>query len=144
MARFRTSIETGLAPETVFDELADFTSVAEWDPSVSAARRIDEGPIVLGSRFLVTTDFLGRALTLRYEVVAYERPRTVVLEATTTRFVITDDITVTGDGTVHYVAGVEALGLARLVAPIVGVAFRLVGGRAATGLERHLQALGPP
>ena len=140
MARSATTIETGRSAEAVFDEVADLSAAPEWDPNVSSVTRVDEGPVRAGSRFLVTTDFTGRTQRLLYEVVEYDRPHRVAWRASTGRMVTTDAVTVAGSGRTTYERPVELKGAGRLVAPIAGLAFRLVGSRAAAGLARHLRA----
>ena len=53
MASYLTEQSSPAPAEVVFDDLADFVSIADWDPSVVAARRLTPEPIGLGSRFHV-------------------------------------------------------------------------------------------
>ena len=85
--------------------MADFSNARFWDPSVSRARREDDGPVGLGSAFALVARFAGRDVPLTYAIVAYEPPVKVVLEARR-GFVSRDTITVEeaagGGSLVHY------------------------------------------
>ena len=74
--------------------MADFANARVWDPSVSEARRVGEAPIGIGSAFDLVARFGGRDVPLRYEIVEYDSPRRVVLEARRPGFVSRDTITV--------------------------------------------------
>ena len=52
-AHFTTTIETNAAASDVFRYVADFSTVAEWDPTVEHAIRLDKGPLGEGARFEV-------------------------------------------------------------------------------------------
>ena len=49
MARYSTDDRLALAPAEAFAYMADFSNARFWDPSVSQARREDDGPVGLGS-----------------------------------------------------------------------------------------------
>jgi hypothetical protein len=66
MARFGTTVTSSADPQVVFDYLADFSTVAQWDPGVSAARLIDGVAGSAGARYLVTAEFFGRKIPLEY------------------------------------------------------------------------------
>jgi uncharacterized protein YndB with AHSA1/START domain len=50
MTHFRSDIEIQAPPERVFDVMTDVERWPEWTPTVSQARRIDPGPLAVGSR----------------------------------------------------------------------------------------------
>ena len=92
MARYIGTVTTTRASEEVFDYLANFSSVAEWDPGVREAYPVDAGGARLGTRFKVIARFLGRDVPLVYRTVEVERPHRVVLEAATGNVVSRDEI----------------------------------------------------
>ena len=94
MAHYTTTIESKLPAPEAFAYMADFANAREWDPSVSTAARLGDGPVGLGSAFDLVARFAGRDVPLRYEIVAYEEPKVVVLEARRPGFVSRDTITV--------------------------------------------------
>ena len=48
----------------IFAYLADFATVAEWDPGVKSAHLLGGEPGRTGARYLVKAGFLGRTLPL--------------------------------------------------------------------------------
>ena len=114
---------------------------ASWDPSVSEAHRVGEAPIEVGSAFDLVARFGGRDVPLRYEIVEYEAPRRVVLEARRPGFVSRDTITAepAGNGSVvHYDAMLAFGGIGRLFDPVMQRIFNRVGARAALGMQTAL------
>src|SRR5512144_139881 len=92
MARYTGTVSTSRAPDEVFDYLANFSSVAEWDPGVKQAVPINAGGVRQGARFKVVARFLGRDVPLVYRTVELDRPRRVVLEAENETLISTDAI----------------------------------------------------
>ena len=143
MARYVDTIDLPLPLEEAFDYLADFSTTAEWDPGVVAARRLTRGPVSLGSRFRVEVRFAGRPLALVYEISEYERPHRLVLRAEDDGLRSVDEITFVakGEGTrVTYEARVELLGLRALADPLLHLLFQQVGRTAVRGLRERVDA----
>ena len=121
--------------------MADFANARVWDTSVSEARRVGEAPVGLGSAFDLVARFGGRDVPLRYEVVEYDSPRRVVLEAQRPGFVSRDTITVDPGGSgsfVHYDAMLAFSGVGRLFDPVIQRIFNRVGARATAGMRTAL------
>ena len=141
MPRYSTTIASKLAPADAFAYMADFSNAHFWDPSVSQAARVSDGPIGLGSAFAVVARFAGKDVPLTYTIVAYEPPAKVVLEARS-GFASRDTITVEeapgGGSLVHYDALLAFNGLARLADPLMQLVFNRVGAKAKAGLETAL------
>jgi carbon monoxide dehydrogenase subunit G len=136
MARYTGTIPSRRTPAETFDYMADFTSVAEWDPSVKRAVRLDDGPVGKGSRFEVEVGFLGRTNTLTYELVEHDpATRRAVLRAEQGSMTSLDTITVAEDASVTYDAQLKLGGPARLFDPLLGLAFKRLGDNAASGLR---------
>jgi len=143
MARYVTRIESALPQAEAFAYMADFANARVWDPSVSKASRVDEGALEVGSTFDLVARFGGRDVPLRYEIVEYDSPRRVVLEARRPGFVSRDTITVepAGSGSVvHYDATLAFGGLGRLFDPIMQRIFNRVGARATLGMQTALNS----
>jgi hypothetical protein len=141
MPRYVTEVSSSLPPIEAFAYMADFANARLWDPSVSEARRVGEASIGLGAAFDLVARFGGRDVPLRYEIVEYDAPRRVVLEARRPRFVSRDTIEVetAGDGSiVRYDARLSFGGLGRLLEPVMQRAFNRVGARATAGLQTAL------
>lgn len=141
MARYETTIESTLSPGEAFAYMADFSNARHWDPSVDEATRASEGPLQTGSAFDLVVSFGGRKLPMRYELLSYDEPRGVVLEARNKRFTSRDTITVApaGDGSaVHYDAQLELKGAGRLFDPILQLLFNRTGAKAKSGMQAAL------
>jgi carbon monoxide dehydrogenase subunit G len=142
MARYRTTIQSKKSPEEAFEYLADFANAREWDPGVVEGESLTGQPIGPDSRFRLVSRFLGRRVPLEYRIVAYEPPRRVVFQADQAAVRSTDEIRLVpvGAGTsVTYDADLRLKGaLGRLMDPLLGLAFRRIGDRAAVGLGKAL------
>jgi carbon monoxide dehydrogenase subunit G len=140
MARYRTEQPFAGAPEAAFDYLANFESVAEWDPGVSEATRVDEGPLVVGSQFRVVV----KTGPLVYEVQELEPGRRIRLVAETSTLRSDDVITVLpadGGATVSYDADLSVRGWAVVFSPLLSLVFNRIGDKAAAGLRAKLDEL---
>lgn len=138
MARYIGSLDVDASPEATFDYLARFSNAEEWDPGVGEAEMVTPEPVGPGSAFILQVKAMGRSLPFRYEVVEYERPARVTLEARRSPFVSRDTITVepTPSGSrFTYDADLRLTGPARLLDPLLALAFRRIGDRAMAGLE---------
>jgi len=143
VARYLTKIESALPQVEAFAYMADFTNARVWDPSVNEACRVGEVPVGLGSEFDLVARFGGRDVPLRYEIVEYDSPRRVVLEAQRPGFVSRDVITVepAGNGSVvHYDATLTFGGVGRLLDPVMQRIFNRVGARATLGMQTALNS----
>ena len=140
MARFLDAIDLPTTPEEAFDALEDFSGVANWDPSVIWAKRLDAGPIALGSRFEVVLGAFGARATLEYALVAAERPHRLVFRADKGPLVSIDEITFSpreGGVRVTYDAQLQLTGAARVLDPLLQALFHWSGRRSAEGLRRY-------
>jgi len=141
VTRYLTTIESALPQAEAFAYMADFANARLWDPSVSEARRVGEAPVGLGAAFDLVARFGGRDVPLRYEIVEYEAPRRVVLEARRPGFVSRDTVTVGpagGGSVVNYDATLAFGGVGRLFDPIMQRIFNRVGARATLGMQTAL------
>ena len=141
MARYVTEIKSTLPQAEAFAYLADFANARFGDPSVSEARRVGEAPIGIGSVFDLVARFGRRDVPLRDEIVEYDSPRLVGLEAKRPGFTSRDVITVepVGSGSiVHYDATLAFSGLGRLFDPAMQQIFNQVGARATLGMQTAL------
>ena len=144
MARYVTTIESPRPQADVFGYLSDFSTTQEWDPGVAEAERLDEGPIVVGSRVRVVANFMGRKTPLVYEVTAIDPPNSITLRGENATVVSLDTMTFTetptGGTRVTYDAALTLKGPLRLFDPLLGLAFGRIGDRAAAGLRDVLGA----
>lgn len=146
MAWVRRSVVVDAPPDEVFAYMAAFENVAEWDPGVVEAGRLDEGSLDVGARFRVVAAFLGSRTELVYEIEKLEPPRRVVLRAENERFRSEDTIECSavpggpenGSTLLTYDARLVPKGALAMTDPVLQLAFRWIGNRAFWGLERKL------
>lgn len=140
MARYTTTVSSARSPEEAFLFMADFRNVESWDPGVSkVVQAAGEGP---GPEAAYDVSASGRVL--RYEVREYVPSTRVVFEAETPRVWIRDvvEVSSTSPGSaVLYDATVELKGLWMVANPLLSLAFKRMGDRAAAGLRRALEAV---
>jgi len=142
VATYRTSLSSPRPPADVFAYLARFSNAVGWDPGVVAAEDRSAGPPARGSAYRLVVRFLGLPVPLDYRIVEIDPPTRVVLQAENTVVRSTDVIEVApapgGGSTIDYQASLITKGLSAVLAPLVAVAFRRIGDRAAAGLRAAL------
>jgi len=144
MARFVDAIDLPLPPTAAFALVADFARLPEWDPGVAAARRLDAGPLGVGSRFVVDYDFLGRRTSLAYHVRSWDAPHRAVLAGGNDAVRSTDEITFMprGAGTrVTYEARLEPKGLLAFAEPVLQLVFPRIARAAVRGMQARAKQL---
>ena len=147
MARYQTRVRSLWTARRAFEYLCDLEHFADWDPGVRRATLVAGSAPGLGAAYDVTVRAMGRDLTLRYETVDFDPPRRVEVHADTATLRSSDVITV-GDNpgggcVVTYDAALSLKGLLRLADPLLGLAFRRIGDRAAAGLRAALEGTAP-
>jgi carbon monoxide dehydrogenase subunit G len=143
--RIREVIEVRRPLEEAFAYVADFTTMAEWDPGIAEARRITDGPIGIGTEFDVVALFRGSRVPFRYRVTAYEENRRIVLDGEGAKARSTDEITFepAAAGTrIVYEAELRLRGVRRALELFLGVTFEEMGRKAMVGLKAALDGGG--
>jgi carbon monoxide dehydrogenase subunit G len=141
MASYLTSVNTAWSPETAFDFMADLRNFAIWDPGVSSVRLVKSAGPGLGAAFDVDVHAGPRTITLRYETTEFQRPDRLLVVAATPTLISRDEIMVEkepGGARVTYDAELSLRGVLRLADPLLAIAFRHIGERAAASLRRTL------
>lgn len=141
MARYRTSISTPLVPSEAFAFMSDVSRFVEWDPGVKKVVRISGEGASVGSAYDLTIE-AGGTTVMRYEVKESDPPRRLSLVSRTSFLTSEDQITVepaSGGSVVTYDATLTLRGPLGLFDPLLGVAFKRIGDRAAAGLQRALK-----
>jgi carbon monoxide dehydrogenase subunit G len=80
--------------QEVFDLVADFGNLADWDPMFDESMRLDDGPLQVGSRFKVKGSLAGQTIDLDMEIVEYNRPQRVVVKGVGEGLETREDISV--------------------------------------------------
>ncbi len=138
------TVETDLNVEAAFSYVASFENIVEWDPGVTAARKITDGPAAVGTEYDLSLSYGGSPLSMVYRITEWDPPRRVVLEGDGDRSFAVDRISFlpTAQGTsVEYQADIRMKGIYRLAEPFLGRLFRKIGDGAAEGLDRRLSEL---
>ncbi|MDP1922820.1 MAG: SRPBCC family protein [Myxococcales bacterium] len=138
MPRYATTVSTSLSPAEAFAFMSDVRHFAEWDPGISRSVRV-AGDGAAGSAYELTVA-PGKTV-MRYEVTACEAPRLLRMLAKTRFLTSVDEIRVEPAGTgalVTYDAVLTLNGVLGVMDPLLGIAFKRIGDRAAAGLKRAL------
>ncbi len=69
MATLTRSLTVPTPLDRVAGYLCDLTTTAEWDPHTVRCRRLDDGPVAVGSRYEHSRAFHGYEVTIEMEVV---------------------------------------------------------------------------
>lgn len=141
MARYVMHVRSPKSPAESFAYMADLSNFAEWDPGVIKGEQVEGDGAGIDAAFDVIVKGVGGPLTLRYQTEAYDPPSAFVARAESRLLTSIDTITVVADGTgsiVTYDAELTLNGLLGLTDPILGLAFKRIGDRAATGLIEAL------
>ncbi len=139
----RFVVRAQAAPEDVFDRVADFARLADWDPFVRHVE-VDGGQLAVGTSYVLHS-LAGMAL--RYRVVQLDRPRCVVYTGGGRRWQGTDTITLSGSATtveINVTSELAFSGWVQVVGPVirslVWLGARLVSIPA---MRRHLARVEP-
>jgi uncharacterized protein YndB with AHSA1/START domain len=143
MAHYSATVTSDRPADEVFAYLADFRSVAEWDPSITASVHINgDDPIKVGAIFQVTTNTTLNDVVLSYETIELNRPHKIVLRGENDSMISIDTITIQGrpDGgaEVTYDAEIGLKGVRKLADPVMQLGLNRLGAKARQGLEEKL------
>jgi hypothetical protein len=141
MARYITSVRTPLSAREAFAYMGDVTRFVEWDPGIKRAVRVAGDGASVGTAYDLTVK-AGGTTVMRYEVKKYEAPRRILLVARTSFLTSVDEVRikpVRSGSVVTYDAKLTLHGPLMLFDPLLGIAFRCIGDRAAAGLRRVLK-----
>jgi hypothetical protein len=141
MARYTGTVASNKTPDEVFDYMAMFSNVTEWDPTAEEAHPIEGNAPGPGAKFFVRVKMLGREIPLEYVTTAYERPHRLVMRAENDSSISEDTVTVRATPTgaeMTYDAQVTFKNPLRYIDPLFNLFFKRVGDNAAAGLRREL------
>ncbi len=141
MTAFEETIEVPRTLDETFAYVADFTTAAEWDPGITSSRRLDSGPIRVGSEFDVVASFRDKETPFRYVVRELEPERRIVIHGDGEKATSDDTITFesTPGGTrIIYRAELKLKGFLRVAEPFLAGTFSRMGREALAGLREQL------
>ena len=141
--QLQRTVETGASPDRVFAYLSDFTRTEEWDPgTVRTTRTSGDGGV--GTTYDNVSKFAGRETELTYVVREHQPDRRFVIVGRNKTVTSTDTMEISphGEGSrVTYTADFAFNGVAKLVVPFMGKAFKKLGDEAEDGLRQALAKL---
>ena len=124
-----------------FAYVADFTTVAEWDPGIHSSRKVS-GDGAVGSIYEVEAEFRGKTMPFTYTVTAFEQDRRIVLDGVGEKATSLDTIafapTATGGTQITYSADFKLKGVLRVAEPFLGGTFKTLAKKALAGLAVKL------
>ncbi|MCW2840393.1 MAG: polyketide cyclase [Aeromicrobium sp.] len=129
MTKISRTFKVAPSPTVVLDYLKDFSHAEAWDPGTESCKRLDGGPVAVGSRWHNTSKIAGVSTELEYELKELTDER-IVFVGTNDTASSTDTITVLPSGTgseITYDADIELKGAAKLGAPVVKLVFEKIG-----------------
>jgi hypothetical protein len=138
------TVETDLPTEQTFDYVANFENIVEWDPGVTAARKVTGEPAGVGTEYELDLEYGGSLLSMVYRITEWDPPRLVVLEGDGDRSFAIDRISfrpTSGGTAVEYQAEIKMKGVFLLAQPFLGKLFREIGEGARAGLDVRLREL---
>ena len=145
MATITGEIHIERPVDVVFDFVADERNEPKYNPRISRAEKLTDGPIGPGSRFLATVTSGGRPIDMQIEFTAYERPTRLVSHASMAsaeaRGMLTFEPEPAGTR-MCWTWEVEPKGPVRLLAPLVARVGAHQEQAIWTGLKRYLEAAG--
>lgn len=126
----------------VFDYTADFDNIENWDPGVASSKRLDDGPLGVGSRFELMVSFGASQIPMTYEITEYQPNERVVIIGRGEKLEAVDVIEFEdqGDGrtVVDYTADLSFHNFVKYLTPVMGPVFKRVGEKAVDGLAEAL------
>ena len=138
------TVESTLHVDAAFDYVANFENIVEWDPGVTAVRKITDGPPAVGTEYDLDLSYGGSPLSMVYRITEWDPPRRVVLEGDGDRTFAVDRISFlprAEGSSVEYQADIQMKGIYRVAEPFLGKLFRKIGDGAVEGLDRRLREL---
>ncbi len=129
MTKISRTFTVDPAPSVVLDYLKDFSHAEEWDPGTETCRRLDDGPVAVGSRWHNTSKIAGVSTELEYELKELTEDK-VVFAGSNDTATTTDTITVVPSGSgseITYDADIELSGAAKIATPVVKLVFEKIG-----------------
>lgn len=135
------TIEVPVPQEEAFAYVADFSTTADWDPSITRAERVDEGPVGKGSEFRLMIVFGGREMMMRYVIIEHDPPSRLVLEGEGATVNATDAVSFspTSAGTlIDWRVDLRFRSLMRFLEPVLRIPLQRSAKRSMVGLRRAL------
>jgi dehydrogenase/reductase SDR family protein 12 len=141
MIELHETIEVARSIEEVFAYTSDFSTTAEWDPTVLSARKLTPGAIDIGTEFEVVCALPVGSVTLRYTVQRLRPHKLVELSGSSRLFSVRDTIAFSRSGAatvIDYRATFRFTPLAAPIAALSAKGLRRMGHESVAGLASAL------
>ena len=134
------------SPRVIVDYLKDFAHAEQWDPGTRSCERVDRGPVAEGAYWHNVSKILGRTAELTYKLEELtDRKLVFVGENESSTSVETITVDAAGAGSVvTFEAELEMHGAARLLNPVMKLAFEKRAGETENRLTTVLNQLADP
>jgi uncharacterized protein YndB with AHSA1/START domain len=133
--------------DAVFDFVADERNEPQYNPQMTLAKMVSQGPIGVGTRFHVMTTGVGRAADMTIEYTEFDRPRRLGSTTHISNMDINGTLVFEAQGQstkMRWLWNIEPRGFLKLLGPIV----RRMGERQEmaiwTGLKKVMEAEAAP
>ena len=73
----------------------NFSTIWEWDQTISSSQKISEGKVGVGTKFLVNLKFGFQTIPMEYEIMEYDFPNLAILKGESKHFTAVDTIKMT-------------------------------------------------
>ena len=142
MSRIRGSLDIARPVEVVFDVVADQRNEPSYNPTMTAAAKVSDGPIGVGTRFDAFVMSRGTPRPVTIEYTSFERPNRIdshsVMDGATVAGHVQCDPTPAGTR-FSWDWEVTLSGPARFAGPLVGMVGRRQERIIWTALKRYLE-----
>ena len=158
MAKYEAILHVPLSVEATFAFVSDFRNAARWDPRTYAAEKVTEGPIGVGTRFVLTGGMMREeavkrlrlpkalaGMALPYDIVEFDPPNEFVLKGETrlVRYCDHLEFSAESEGTrLRYYAELELKGPLAIGERLMQRSFKQIGDDATRGLPDAAAAHG--
>ena len=156
MATYETILTIFAPIEATFAFVSDFRNAARWDPRTYRVEKATEGPIGVGTRFILTGGVLREetarrlhlpesvaGMPLPYDVTEFEPPNYFTLDGETGVVRYHDRIEFEPDGAgtrLRYYAELEMKGVLKIGEPLLRMMFKRIGDEATRGIPDAVAA----
>lgn len=128
--------------EAAFLYVADFSTIEQWDHTVTHSEKVSDGVVGLGTRFRLTLKFGLRHVPMDYRITAFDFPHRVVLEGQGSGFKAIDTVSFIpqedGETQVLWHADVIFDGVMAKLAPLLEQRIKAAGHKTVQGLAEAL------
>lgn len=142
MSRVRGSIEIARGAEEVFDVVADQRNEVHYNPEMTVAVKVTDGPVGVGTTFRATVLSRGKPVEMTIECTGFDRPRRFATRSVMAGAVAEGEVRcdpVLGGTLFSWDWRVSVSDPARIAGPLIGVIGRRQERRIWTGLKRMLE-----